>query len=451
MPGRDAALHAAADLYVPLHAACAGHERLARRRRGLASRAEPTVAPETTPGWRPDPTPRAACPTTVPRVSVVVTAYNLARFLGRAIDSALAQDWPADALEVIVVDDGSTDDTPQVLAAYGERIRVIRQDNQGLVRGRRPRPGRGQRRLHRAARRRRRVARRSPAPPGRVLEAHPRVGLVHGDMALIDADGAVTAASFFAEQRIEPTRGHVLGRLLAGNFVSGGASTFRASLLPAVHPIPDDAAYPDWWIAATIAAVAEVDHLPGCFNRYRFHGANMGLGSGPAEIDAILRREIPWRRWMLRHLLDDPTVSATDLRNAFGSWEHGLVARPSAPATRPATSSTSPTRSAREARWPPSRERPRYARAIPTVRRACSCAPWARTPSTAAPATTFRSRCIRPPAAWRRARRSRWRCARTHPRRGRRSRARPRPARGLRGPDDGARRRHPAGDLRRRR
>ena len=71
--------------------------------------------------------------------------------------------------------------------------------------------------------------------------------------------------------------------------------------------------------------MAEVDHLPGCFNLYRFHGANMGLGSGPAEIDAILRREIPWRRWMLRHLLDDPTVSATDLRNAFGSWEHGLV------------------------------------------------------------------------------------------------------------------------------
>ena len=68
-----------------------------------------------------------------------------------------------------------------------------------------------------------------------------------------------------------------------------------------------------------------MDHLPGCFNRYALPRANMGLGSGPAEIDAILRREIPWRRWMLRHLLDDPTVSATDLRNAFGSWEHGLV------------------------------------------------------------------------------------------------------------------------------
>jgi glycosyltransferase involved in cell wall biosynthesis len=263
--------------------------------------------------------------TLLPRVSVVVTAYNLARFLGRAIDSALAQDWPADALEVIVVDDGSTDETPQVLASYGERIRVIRQPNQGLVRA----VDRGLAEVGGdyvalldaddewpVDRLRRQVE---------FLEAHPRVGLVHGDMTLIDADGAVTAASFFAEQKIEPTRGHVLGRLLAGNFVSGGATTFRGSLLAVVHPIPADAAYPDWWIAAAIAAVAEVDHLPGSFNRYRFHGANMGLGSGPAEIDAILRREIPWRRWMLRHLLDDPTVSATDLRNAFGSWEHGLV------------------------------------------------------------------------------------------------------------------------------
>jgi glycosyltransferase involved in cell wall biosynthesis len=262
---------------------------------------------------------------TVPRISVVVTAYNLARFAGRAIDAALAQDWPAEALEVVVVDDGSTDATPQVLAAYGARIRVVRQANQGLVRA----VGRGLEEVGGdyvalldaddewpADRLRRQVE---------FLEAHPRVGLVHGDMTLIDAEGAVTAPSFFAQQKIEPTRGHVLGRLLSGNFISGGAATFRASLLPAVLPIPDDAAYPDWWIAATIAAVAEIDHLPGCFNRYRFHGANMGLGSGPAEIDAILRREIPWRRWMLRHLLDDATVSATALRNAFGSWEHGLV------------------------------------------------------------------------------------------------------------------------------
>ena len=62
-------------------------------------------------------------------VSVVVPAYNYARYLPKAIDSALGQTHPP--LEVIVVDDGSTDDTPRVLAAYADRIRVIRQANQG--------------------------------------------------------------------------------------------------------------------------------------------------------------------------------------------------------------------------------------------------------------------------------------------------------------------------------
>jgi hypothetical protein len=260
-----------------------------------------------------------------PSVSVVVPAYNLARFLGRAIDSALAQDWPAEGLEVIVVDDGSTDETPQVLAAYGDRIRAIRQDNGGLVRA----VDRGLAEVSGdyvalldaddewpVDRLTRHVA---------FLEAHPEVGLVHGDMTIIDNDGAVLSPSFFEANGTQLTRGRVLGRLLAGNFVSGGAATFRASLLPAVHPIAADAAYPDWWIAATIAAVAEIDVVPGCANLYRYHGANMGLGSGADDLHRILRSEIPWRRWMLRHLVHDPTVSAADLRAAFNSWEHGLV------------------------------------------------------------------------------------------------------------------------------
>lgn len=65
-----------------------------------------------------------------PSVSVVIPAYNVAWCVGKAIDSALAQDWRD--VEVIVVDDGSTDDTGVVLAGYGSAIRVIAQPNGGM-------------------------------------------------------------------------------------------------------------------------------------------------------------------------------------------------------------------------------------------------------------------------------------------------------------------------------
>ena len=64
-----------------------------------------------------------------PTVSVVIPAYNAAPFVRRAVDSVLAQSW-ADR-ELLVVDDGSSDGTLQVLGAYGERIRVLCQANAG--------------------------------------------------------------------------------------------------------------------------------------------------------------------------------------------------------------------------------------------------------------------------------------------------------------------------------
>jgi glycosyltransferase involved in cell wall biosynthesis len=231
-----------------------------------------------------------------PRVSVIVPAFNLAQYLPAAIDSALAQDPPGGSIEVIVVDDGSTDETARVLDTYGDRIRVIRQPNRGLVAA----VDRG---LEVAAgeyiglldaddewprdRLRRHVA---------ILDSFPSIGLVHGDMEMIDAHGQTTHPSFFALNGIHPTDGRVLGRLLANNFVSGGASTFRASLLPAIHPIADEAAYPNWSIAACVATVAEIAFDPGIANRYRYHGANIGLGAGPEQLKLMYGRELPWRR-----------------------------------------------------------------------------------------------------------------------------------------------------------
>ncbi|MCX7590743.1 MAG: glycosyltransferase family 2 protein [Kiritimatiellae bacterium] len=66
-----------------------------------------------------------------PAVSVVIPTFNCARFLGEAVESALRQTF--EDCEVVVVDDGSTDETPSVLAGFGSRIRVIRQKNLGAA------------------------------------------------------------------------------------------------------------------------------------------------------------------------------------------------------------------------------------------------------------------------------------------------------------------------------
>jgi glycosyltransferase involved in cell wall biosynthesis len=66
-------------------------------------------------------------------VSVVIPAYNAAQYLGEALESCLAQTYPA--VETIVVDDGSTDETAQVVTRYPQ-VRYFRQPNGGVSRAR---------------------------------------------------------------------------------------------------------------------------------------------------------------------------------------------------------------------------------------------------------------------------------------------------------------------------
>ncbi|GHG67546.1 glycosyltransferase family A protein [Comamonas sp. JC664] len=63
------------------------------------------------------------------RFSVIIPTYNRARLLEAALDSVFAQE--EQDFEVLVVDDGSTDDTLETLARYGERVRVLQQRNAG--------------------------------------------------------------------------------------------------------------------------------------------------------------------------------------------------------------------------------------------------------------------------------------------------------------------------------
>ena len=64
-----------------------------------------------------------------PLASVIVTSYNYGRYLRAALNSALGQTYPR--TEVVVVDDGSADDSREVIAGYGDRVRTVLKENGG--------------------------------------------------------------------------------------------------------------------------------------------------------------------------------------------------------------------------------------------------------------------------------------------------------------------------------
>ena len=65
-----------------------------------------------------------------PTIAVVIPTHNRARILGRAIESVLAQTRPPD--EILIVDDGSTDETPEFVAGYGPALTLVRKDQGGV-------------------------------------------------------------------------------------------------------------------------------------------------------------------------------------------------------------------------------------------------------------------------------------------------------------------------------
>src|SRR3989304_6126424 len=66
-----------------------------------------------------------------PSVTALIDTYNHSAFIEQAIESVLSQDVPPSEMEVIVVDDGSTDATPERVRKYGSRIRYLRKSNGG--------------------------------------------------------------------------------------------------------------------------------------------------------------------------------------------------------------------------------------------------------------------------------------------------------------------------------
>jgi hypothetical protein len=273
--------------------------------------------------------------TGTPTVSVILTAYNYADYLPRALDSALAQDYPADRLEVVVVDDGSTDETPTVLEAYAGRVRAIRRPNGGLnaatTTGMEVATGELLTFLD--------ADDEWPTDRVRVLvdalRATPAAGLAYGDMEVIDAAGATLAPSFRAVEGINARSGRVLGHLVQFNFISAGSLMVRAELKDRFCPIPAYAAHQDWWIASQVTREAEVVAIPQVVNRYRQHGANANLRAEGERLVKLFETEIPFRRWLLGTVPPE-AVGLDQLLGALETLDHMVATVAAARGVAPA-------------------------------------------------------------------------------------------------------------------
>jgi glycosyltransferase involved in cell wall biosynthesis len=230
------------------------------------------------------------------KITALITAYNCGRFIGEAVDSALAQDY-AGPLEVLVIDDGSTDGTAAELARRPD-VRVIRQPNAGYI-----------------AATERGVAEASgelialldgddawPADKlSKQVAALGDAGLLYGDMTVIDADGRVLDDSWLGDV----TPPHTLADWLGGNAATSSSIVLRTELARRWCPLPRGLAFVDWYFAIRAMQESEVVYLPEPRTLYRFHGDNMSLGSSGATHVAQLREALAFQRHFLRQS-DDP-------------------------------------------------------------------------------------------------------------------------------------------------
>jgi len=208
-------------------------------------------------------------------VSLVIAAFNHARLLGEAIDSALAQ--TLDGVDVVVVDDGSTDDTPAVLARYGRRIRVLRQDNRGLA---------AARNAGLAAARGAYVAFLDAddvlaptklADQLAVLKRTPTLGWTYCDVLIETvATGARVTASERFGYRARAVDGWLFPELIHGNFIPAIAPLVRRTALEETGGFDERlTALEDWDLWLRLALLAEARYIPAVLATYRVQPGGM--------------------------------------------------------------------------------------------------------------------------------------------------------------------------------
>lgn len=263
--------------------------------------------------------------TAAPTVSVVVISYNYADYVARAIDSVLAQDDPPE--EILVVDDGSTDASAEVIRGYGDRVRAVFKDNGGnasVVNAVVPLT-RGDLVLFLDA-----DDALAPEAVGRVRAAwRPGVAKVQFRLTLVDADGHRHGVD--PPAHVPLPDGDVLADLTAyGRYITPVTSgnAFSRTALDKILPIPEDEFRNtnDGYLNPMMAFCGPVVSIDAELGAYRMHGRNLWAFSGAVTLPRLhdrLRHDLARQR----HLLAAARASGRPLPRQvmLRSAEHVLV------------------------------------------------------------------------------------------------------------------------------
>jgi glycosyltransferase involved in cell wall biosynthesis len=219
--------------------------------------------------------------------TIVIVNYNYAPFVARAIDSALEQSYGS--LEVIVVDDGSTDDSREVISSYGSRIRSLFQDNggQGAAYNAGWRAARGDFVLFLDSDD---VLMKDAI--GRIASAFEAGDAVKVQFYLRQVDRDLKPRDFvlpsYGFSAIEPRKQIVN----YGYYVSPPASgnAYRKRFLDEIMPIADEALYrtaADGYTTGLAGLAGTIASIPEILGLYRIHGDNMSGEGGIRSVEQL--------------------------------------------------------------------------------------------------------------------------------------------------------------------
>lgn len=210
-------------------------------------------------------------------VDVIIPLYNNAKYIGAAIDSVLTQTFPVS--RIIVVDDGSTDNGPEIVASYlDKRVVLIRNGH------------------HERSATRNRAMREASADYVAFLDSddvwHPQkiekqlnlitheVGAVYCGCWVIDSSGTVDPAAIITPPFL---RGDIFNKLLEASYLSAGCSNLlirRVTLLQAGEF--DESLWwsEDWDLWLRVAKLCKFDYVDERLVYIRRHGGQTGFGKG---------------------------------------------------------------------------------------------------------------------------------------------------------------------------